>query len=427
MLGRIRSGVARRVGPHTGRGAATERDRVGNLRAVQDEDDQFDDDPSFRDPLHPDDRLWRHPSEMRNTPAPGSRSIPDTVDFAPVPRSARSRGGWTIAIASGLVGASAVLLVVLATGMTERVVERGDDALDEAAVTSTPVSTTSPGGTSEAIQAVMPSVALVAATSGDTTVDGSAIVVRADGYLLTDADLVDDATSLLVTLADGSTLPAEVVATDPVTSLAVVRVERTDLVPAPAGDPAGAEVGQLTMALGRSASGGPSTSSGVISAFEERSVATTGSYLYGLIRFDAPLPDGAAGGPLITESGTVIGVTVKADPAATFSWATPIDDATDVANELIEHGRARHPWLGVQGKRTAEGAVIEAVLENSPAAAAGLQVDDVLVSIDGRALPSMSVLVAVIREYEPGDMVTIAYKRDGIEWTCVAELGLSAG
>lgn len=406
-------------------GAATSRDCVSSLRAVQDGDDEFDDDASYRDPLHPDDRLWRHPSEMASVPAPGSRSIPDTVDFAPVPAHRRGRGGWTIAVASGLVGASAVLLVVLATGMTDRVVERGDPAIDDAIVASTvPVSTSTLNGTSEAINAVMPSVAQIAATTGDEIVDGSAIVVRADGYLLTDAHLLDGATSLQVTLSDGTTLPAELVAIDAVTALAVVHVERTDLIPAQVGDPASLQVGQLTMALG-SQGGAPSISSGVISAFEERSITISGTYLYGLIRFDAPLPDGAAGGPLITETGEVIGVTIKPELGASFSWATPIDDATDVAAELIADGRVKHPWLGVQGRRTAEGAGVEVVMANSPAEAAGIEVDDVLLSIDGKPLPSMAALVAIIRDYDPGDVITITYLRDGIEWTCVATLGLS--
>jgi putative serine protease PepD len=394
---------------------------------VQDEDDNFDDDASFGEPLHPDDRLWRHPSEMRDVPAPGSRSIPDIVDFAPAPTAPRGRGGWTLAVASGLVGASAVLLVVLATGMTDRVVERSDDAADQVTVTSTvPVSVSVPSSATEAIAVVRPSVALIAATNGDTTTDGTALVLRPDGYLLTDAHLLEGAAALHVTLADGTTLPATVVAIDPVTALGVVHVDRLDLVPATLGDPSALDVGQLTMAIGTDTTGGPSISSGVISAFEERSTALAGTLLYGLIRVDAPLSDGAAGGPLITETGEVVGVTVKSDPTATFSWATPIDDATDVATELIEDGRARHPWLGVEGRRTAEGASVMAVMENSPASEAGLQVDDVLVSVDGRSVPSMAILVAIIREHEPGDDVTITYRRDGITWTCVATLGLSS-
>lgn len=390
---------------------------------MQDEDDTFDDDDSsFNEPLHPDDRLWRHPSEMRSVPAPGSRSIPDTVDFAPLPRG---RAWWTIAIASGLVGASAVLLVILATGMNDRVADR-EDASDQVTVTSTvPVSSSIPdASTTEAVAAVMPSVAQLTATSGDTTVDASALVIRADGYLLTDAHSLVGATSILITFSDGSASPGEIVATDPVTALAVVVIERTDLIPAAIGDPGELEVGQLAIALGTGTGGGPSISSGVLSAFGERSTGATGDLLYGLIRFDAPLPEGAAGGALITESGIVMGITVKSDPAATFGWATPIDDAIEIATELIEDGRARHAWLGVEGRRTADGAEIMSVTENSPAAEAGLEVEDILVSVDGDAIPSMATLVAIIRDHEPGDNVTITYRRDGTEWTCVATLGL---
>lgn len=390
---------------------------------MQEEDDPFDDETSFAEPLHPDDRLWRHPSEIHKVPAPGARSIPDTVHFAPV---SRGRSGWTIAIASGLVGASAALLVVLATGMTDRVVERQPDAAGAQVTVTSTVPISAPGGrdASAAISAVMPSVVQIAATTDGATVDGSALVVREDGYLLTDAHVLDDATEVRVTFADQTTAEGEVIAIDHVTALAIVKVDHGELVPAPFGDPSALEVGQLTLAIGTNTSGGPSISSGVISAFDERSTAVSGTYLYGLIRFDAPLPDGAAGGPLVTEDGEVIGVTIRSDPSAAFGWATPIDDAFDIATQLIDDGKATHAYLGVEGRRTAEGAAVMSVAENSPAAEAGIQVDDILVSVDGRALPSMAALVDVIRDHEPGDNITITYRRDGIEWTCVATLGL---
>src|SRR5690606_28466426 len=159
-----------------------------------------------------------------------------TVHFAPV---SRGRSGWTIAIASGLVGASAALLVVLATGMTDRVVERQPDAAGEqVTVTSTvPISSPTTRDASAAIGAVMPSVAQIAVTSEEDTLDGSVIVVREDAYLLTDAAVLDGAASVQVTFPDGSTVEGEVVAVAPVTALAVVKVDRSRLVPAPTGVP----------------------------------------------------------------------------------------------------------------------------------------------------------------------------------------------
>lgn len=388
------------------------------------DDDLPDDDPSpFADPLHPDDRLWRHPSELRSVPPAGSRSIPDAVTFAPpVPRR---RLAWSALLASSLVGASAALLAVLATGMGERVVERiveTPPASEPDAML--PVSTTAPlGGPAEAVEAAMPGVAHLTATTEAGTVEASALVVRADGYLVTDAANVVGASSLLVTLADGVSHAGTVVAVDELSELAVVRVEATDLPLVEFGDPAELQVGQWAMVLGSHEDGGPSVGSGSVSALEQRSTSTRGTPLYGLIRVDAPVPAEVAGGPLVTDTGAVVGLTVRSADGP-FGWATPIDEVREVADDLIEIGHARHAWLGIEGSRTADGPVVSVVVAGSPAEVAGVEEGDVLLHADGRPLPSMATLAAMIRDREPGDSISITYERDGVEWTCVAVLGL---
>lgn len=405
------------------RGAATRKGAVGSLQGVQDDDLPDDDTSAFSDPLHPDDRLWRHPSEMRSVPPVGARAIPDTVDFAPpVPRR---RLAWSAIVASSLVGASAALLAVLATGMGERVVERIVERPAETPPASSilTVSTTTPiAGAAEAVAAVMPGVAQIAVTSAGGTTDASAVVIRADGYLVTDAAVVAEAETITVSLADGTVEAGEVVAVDRVSELAVIRVPRTDLTPVRLGDPAELQVGQQAMALGSHQDGGPSISSGVISALDQRSTSEAGTALYGMIRFDAPVPPEVAGGPLVTDTGTVVGITVRAADTM-FGWATPIDEATEVAEELIATGHASHAWLGVEGRRGPDGPVVTLVVEGSPAALAGLRVDDVLLSVEGEPLASMSVLAAIIRDREPGETLSMAYERDGMRWTCVATLG----
>ncbi|QGG93975.1 S1C family serine protease [Actinomarinicola tropica] len=388
------------------------------------DDDLPDDDPSpFGDPLHPDDRLWRHPSEMRSVPPVGARSIPDTVDFAPAPP--RRRLAWSALVASSLVGASAALLAVLATGMGERVVERIVETPPSAAPSSlVPVATTvPPNGPAEAVEAVLPGVAHLTITTEGGTVDASAVVVRADGYLVTDALPLEGASEVLVTLADGRNLPGEVVGSDPVSALAVLRVDATDLAVVDHGTPADLEVGQWAMAIGTHEDGGPSVSSGTISALQQRAENGAGTVLYGLIRFDAPVPGEVAGGPLVVDSGAVVGVAVKADEEASFGWATPIDEVRQVADDIIELGHARHAWLGVEGRRTTEGALVSAVVPHSPADTAGLRAGDVLLHADGEPLPSMGTLAALIRAAEPGDPISLTFLRDGAEHTATATLG----
>lgn len=391
---------------------------------MQDDDLPDDDASTFGEPLHPDDRLWRHPSEMRSVPPAGARSIPDVVDFAPV--APRRRLTWGALVASSLVGASAALLAVLATGMGDRVVERIVETPAASPPTSAvPVASTVPvRAPGDAVAAALPGVAhLTITTDAGGTVDASAVVIRADGHLVTDAAVVDGATEVLVTLADGTNVDGEVVAVDPVSALAVVRVDVDELATIDHGDASDLEVGQWAMAVGSHEDGGPSISSGSISALQQRAANEAGTVLYGLIRFDAPVPAEVAGGPLVDESGAVVGITVRAEDGSPFGWATPIDEVRQVTDDLIELGHARHAWLGVEGRRTTEGALVTSVVAHSPADAAGLRAGDVLLHADDDTLPSMGTLAALIRAHQPGDTITLTYLRDGEQHTCVATLG----
>lgn len=354
----------------------------------------------------------------------GSRSVPDTIDFLPEPR--RRRVSWGVVLASSLVGASAAILAVMVTGLGERVVER--EVVERATVV--PVASTAPPTTEPApsitdiVERVLPSLAHVAVAATDGDRDGSAVVVRADGHLLTDAHVVAGAERVTVQLADGRELAARVVATDGLTDLAVLRVDATDLTPV---DPAASDqldVGQVAVAVGVHEGGGPALSSGVISALGVRAVAADGRMLHGMIQTDAAVPGTAAGGALVSGSGQVVGIAAGTDAA--FGVATPLPYAVDVAAEMIELGTARHPWLGIEASDGEDGPRLVAVTEASPAAAAGLVVDDVILALDGDPIGSMGDLVVALREKEPGDEVRITYRRGPDEADCRAVLGLRA-
>jgi putative serine protease PepD len=399
------------------------------------DDDFFDDEAArFGEPVHPDDRLWRHPSELHKVPPPGARSIPDTVDFAPVPRR---RSAWAAIAVSSVVGAAVAVSVILVTGMGERVVERwiepppafpffGANAsvAPTTTTTSTSTTTTVPAPTlSELAEAAAPSLAWITVVNGDLSTDCAGVVISADGHLLTESRPFEGHTSITVRFHDGSTSSGELVGVDELTELAVIRVDRNDLVPARFGDPRELKVGGTVLVLGPDETGKTAASAAMVNAVGTTARLRDALTLYDVIRFDVQVPVEHSGGPLLNETGEVVGVTVRTGNGEPFGLATPIDAAQVVATDLITEGRARHPWLGIEGRQEQAQPVVLKVLEDSPADLAGLRPDDVILAVDGEPVASMAAFVTAVRARRPGDALTITYLRDGAEWECVAVLG----
>jgi putative serine protease PepD len=395
------------------------------------DDDFFDDEAArFGEPVHPDDRLWRHPSELHKVPPHGARSIPDTVDFAPLPRR---RSAWAAIAASSVVGAAVAVSVILVTGMGERVVERWIpppptlpffSGSTPVAPTTTTTSTVPEPTLSELAEGAAPSLAWITVVNGETTTDCAGVIISADGHLLTEARPFEAHTSITVRFHDGSTAAGELVGTDELTELAVVRVDRTDLSPARFGDPRDLKVGGTVLVLGPDETGKTSASAAMINAVGTTARLRDALTLYDMIRFDIQVPVERSGGPLLNEAGEVVGVTVRTGNGDPFGLATPIDSARVVATDLITEGQARHPWLGIEGRQEQAQPVVLNVVEDSPAHLAGLQPDDVIVSVDGEPVPSMAAFVTAVRARRPGEAITITYLRDGAEWECVAVLGV---
>lgn len=393
------------------------------------EDDEGRDDVGFRPPLPRDDRLWRHPSEVAieragtSTPRPPqgtTTSRPGVTGNPPRRRTA------ALMVAAGMVGATlAVGAVAALGGFRERVVQQR--------VAVAPM--TSVAGQEDSVAALAartaPTVAAlrVHGTDGEGTagvVEGSAVVFRSDGYLLTNASLVDGARRIDVVLPGGPAGEGTVVGTDPVTDVAVLRVERDQLQTAAVGTADGLSVGVRVVAVGAMADSGWDTavSTGVVSAMGRRLQGPHGSVLHDMILIDAPFAPGAAGGALVDASGAVVGVT-SALPASRadgrFGVATPIDIARLVADQIIQHGRATHVWLGIQGTDLSGAdaaaldltgaARVEEVFDQSPALAAGIRADDLIVGVDDHEISSMSDLIAALRRHVPGDEVVLVVRR----------------
>lgn len=393
------------------------------------DDDDGDDLAPPRPPLPPDDRLWRHPSELHQLGAP------------PVP--ALDLGGgrrtpWTTVVVAGLAGAVLAGGILAVTGVVRpRVVER--HVVEKVAVTpvvSTPVLA---GGTGvEAVaRRLSPAIVRLDVERGEDLATGSGVIFRDDGMVLTSAHVVAGADAITAQLADGQELSGRLVGVDELTDVAVVDLDADDLPVAVLGTAQGLEVGAPAIAIGSALGlrGGPSVTTGVISALERSIEPRDGEPLHGMLQTDAPIAPGSSGGALVDASGAVVGIVtaVASDASGRFGFATPIDLAHRVANDLIEEGRARHGWLGVHGTdltpdQLAElglegGALVRRVADGGPAARAGLEAEDVITQVDGEPIHSMPALVLELRERKPGDRVTVGYVRDGRSGTARVTIG----
>lgn len=408
----------------------------------EDEDDDLDETAPF--PLPPDDRLWRHPSELKFLDS--LEHSESAVEQAPVVLIPVARMPWksttAIAIAAGLVGAtiatvSFALLAPRTSTVIERVVEQR--AVPQATFTGQSLSA---GIDIPAIaESATPAIVRVEVLLGSqATSSGSGVIFRDDGHLITNAHVVDGAQQLRVILAGGESFEATLVGTDILTDIAVLQIVDADqrFPVAVLGSTEPLRVGELAIAIGSPLRlhGGPTVTVGVVSATHRRLQTPNGAWLYDLVQTDAPISPGSSGGALLDSGGAVIGITtavaISEVGAEGLGFATPIEVARAVAGDLITYGEARHGQLGVRGEDAGiddlfdgyeNGVAIREVTPNGPAAAAGIEIDDIIVEIDGEQLASMTELVVKARLLEPGEPAVIRVIRDDL----VLDLTLIAG
>ncbi|MGF1472689.1 MAG: S1C family serine protease [Rubrobacteraceae bacterium] len=272
---------------------------------------------------------------------------------------------------------------------------------------------------------------------------GSGVIYREDGYIVTNNHVVEGGGEVEVLFADGSRETAEVVGGDGLTDLAVLRVGRNDLPAATFADSGGLVPGQMAVAIGSPQGLQSSVTAGVVSGLNREFPAQLSgggqSALVDLVQTDAPISPGNSGGALANRDGEVIGINVAYLPpgagAESLGFAIPSNTAISVADQLLESGEVSHPYLGVSlgdlspeaaeefGLEADSGAVIAEVVPNEPAAQAGLQAEDVVVAIDSEEVGSSGDLISALRDYAPGDTVTLAVLRDGEEIDLQVRLG----
>ncbi len=266
--------------------------------------------------------------------------------------------------------------------------------------------------------------------------EGSGVIVSSDGYILTNHHVVDNAVKITVELYDDRALPAKLIAADPATDLAVLRVDATQLKAITFGNSAKLRVGEAVLAIGNPFGVGTTVTSGIISAMSASRVGIPGDEDY--IQTDAAINPGNSGGPLLNTAGELIGInTAIISPSGGSSgigFALPSNVAYRVMTELIETGQVSRGYLGVGmqpmttsltealGLARPGGAIITDVAPESPAARAGVKKGDVILGMNGRVIRDFDRLRLYIAEARPGATVELRVHRDGHEQTLQATL-----
>jgi serine protease Do len=258
---------------------------------------------------------------------------------------------------------------------------------------------------------------------------GSGVIVSPDGYILTNNHVVEGATEVKVSFADKREYPAKIIGTDPMTDVAVIKIDEHNLPTLPLSDSSHAQIGDVVLAVGDPFGLGQTVTMGIVSA--------TGRSGLGIERFedfiqtDAPINPGNSGGALINTRGELIGINTAILSGNTggnqgIGFAIPVNQARTVMEQILKTGKAEHGYLGIvlhqitsdQAKAfglgaNGKGVAIAEVTGSSPAAKAGLQPGDVVTALDGQPVDDLQAFRGRVAAMTPGTVAKLSIFREG--------------
>ncbi|TDX48464.1 S1C family serine protease [Orenia marismortui] len=258
--------------------------------------------------------------------------------------------------------------------------------------------------------------------------EGSGVILNQEGYIITNNHVVEGANKIKVILPkNDQEYLGEVIGRDPVTDLAVVKIETNkDILPrVNFGDSSNLEVGELAIAIGNPYGFSNTVTTGVISALGRDLPIQEGVELTNMIQTDAAINPGNSGGALLNSQGKVVGInTAIIRQAQGLGFAIPINTAKDIANKLIKNGKIIRPWIGIYGGDITPdiakeygldyeyGVYIARVIENSPADKAGLEQGDIITLIEEQQVEGMDRLKDILKSYDINDKITLLVHRE---------------
>jgi len=403
-------------------------------------------------PETPPEDPWRDPASgarlgppavAPERPEPGVKSPAErfTLRQALFERRLRPSAIIGVLVTALVIGAIGAAIGVFAAG---RLPAPTTDPSFELAPVS-PAITREPGSVADIAAKVLPSVVSLEIRTGDVGETGSGVVIDGNGYILTNNHVVstaatDPSATLTAIFDDGqqSRVPAVIVGRDPLTDLAVIKVDVTGATVAQIGDSSALAVGDPVIAIGSPLGLAGTVTTGIVSA-KNRPVRLQGGgsdtdAVIDAIQTDAAVNPGNSGGPLVDASGAVVGInsairTLGGNESGSIGlgFAIPIGTAKDVAEQIIRTGSVQHSTIGVNARSATDGVTDGAQVQNvqagGPAAAAGIVEGDVITKVGDRQVGNADELVVAVRQNPVGASVPVVLLRQGREMTVTVTLG----
>ena len=255
---------------------------------------------------------------------------------------------------------------------------------------------------------------------------GSGVIASADGYILTNHHVLEEEGETEVVLADGQRVRAKLVGSDPETDLAVLKADRKDLPAIEFGDASSAQIGDVVLAIGNPFGVGQTVTMGIISALGRTQLGI--NTFENFIQTDAAINPGNSGGALVDTAGRLLGINTaiysRTGGSLGIGFAIPASTVQDVMNQIIKHGRVIRGYIGVEPQDVTpelaeafrlprkDGAIIAGIMRGGPAEKAGVKVGDILTSMDGKPVTSVTTMLNMISLLPPGSIARFRFLRD---------------